>query len=209
MRSGYKGVVVFKLPSKSACSEGPIHFVARIGSILVAWTGLVRPLRDPGDCVDYIKRAIGLPGDEIQMIEGVLHVNGQKVGMEEAPNFSEPKGTDGEAQLLSECTNEPVPQGGNCEREQWIEELPGGRKHAILNLGNRSVDNTPVITVKPGHILFMGDNRDNSVDSRFPSVGQVPIENLIGRAEVIALSSEGAFWEVWDWRWSRFFKAID
>ncbi|MEL7154724.1 MAG: S26 family signal peptidase, partial [Pseudomonadota bacterium] len=53
-----------------------------------------------------------------------------------------------------------------------------------------------------------GDNRDNSVDSRFSSVGQVPVENLIGRAEVIALSSEGAFWQIWKWRISRFFKSI-
>ena len=202
-------VVVFKLPSKSECSEGPVRFVGRIGSILLAWVGVARPLQDPADCVDYIKRAIGLPGDRIQMIDGVLHVNGQRVGMERAENFSEPKGTDGEVHRLSNCANAPVPQGGTCEIEHWIEELPGGRKHSVLNLGTMAVDNTPVLTVKPGHILFMGDNRDNSIDSRFPQVGQVPVENLIGRAEVIALSSEGAFWEIWKWRWSRFFKAID
>ena len=64
------------------------------------------------------------------------------------------------------------------------------------------------MTVQEGHILFMGDNRDNSVDSRFASVGQVPVENLIGRADVIALSSAGAFWQFWKWRFSRFFKSI-
>lgn len=196
-------VVVFKHPKQDACSEGPLEMATRLGKVLIG-----QPARDPGDCIDYIKRVIGLPGDKVQMIDGVLHINGQRVGMERTDNFSEPKSIHGERLRLSNCANAPVPQGGVCEIEHWIEELPGGRKHSVLNLSNTQVDTTGEMTVREGHILFMGDNRDNSVDSRFASVGQVPVENLIGRAEVIALSSEGAFWQIWKWRIARFFKSI-
>jgi signal peptidase I len=202
-------VVVFKHPRLDECSEGPVGFVTRLGTILLSIPGLATAKRDPGDCVDYIKRVIGLPGDQVQMIDGVLHINGQRVGMTPTDNFVERKSLDGQYRRLQGCLNEPVPQNGACEIEQWIEELPGGRKHSVLNLTETPVDNTQLIKVKEGHILFMGDNRDNSVDGRFPEVGQVPLENLIGRADIIALSSEGAFWQFWNWRWSRFFKSIE
>ncbi|MEM9783703.1 MAG: signal peptidase I, partial [Pseudomonadota bacterium] len=101
-----------------------------------------------------------------------------------------------------------------------VETLPdGGPVHRILNIegevgGNpgsarRNQDNTPVFDVPEGHFFFMGDNRDNSVDSRFPEVGVVPFENLIGRADVIALSSDGPFWQIWNWRGDRFFRSIE
>lgn len=202
-------VVVFKLPSKDTCSENPVDFVVRLGSLLGAAVGVTRPIQDPGDCIDYIKRVVGLPGDEVQMVDGVLHINGQRTGMTRTDNFVERKTLDGQHHRLQACVNEPVPQSGICEIEHWIEELPGGRQHSVLNLTQTPADNTPVIKVKEDHILFMGDNRDNSVDGRFPAVGQVPLENLIGRADVIALSSEGAFWQLWNWRWSRFFKSIE
>ena len=196
-------VVVFKLPSASACSEGPLQFAGRFATNMGAWVGLSRYDPGPNDCIDYIKRVVGLPGDEVQMIDGVLHINGQKAGMVRQENFVEPK-TPG-----TSCLNGPTAQGGPCELEHWIEELPGGRKHSVLNERITHVDNTPLIKVKPGHVLFFGDNRDNSRDGRFPDVGQVPLENLIGRADVIALSSGGAFWELWKWRGSRFFKSIE
>ncbi|MEM6663475.1 MAG: signal peptidase I [Pseudomonadota bacterium] len=198
-------VVVFKHPKKDTCSEGPLEMIARTGK----WF-LGQRTRAPDDCVDYIKRVIGLPGDTVQMKDGILHINGQRVGLERVENFSEPKGTQGERQRLSTCANAPVPQGGVCEIAHYVEELPGGKRHSILDLGRSSVDNTPEFTVKVDHVLFMGDNRDNSVDSRFVNqVGQVPLENLIGRADVIAISSAGAFWEVWKWRLDRLFKSIE
>lgn len=196
-------VVVFKHPKKDQCSEGPIALASRLVKVLLS-----QPVRSPDDCIDYIKRAIGLPGDKVQMIDGILHINGQQVGMTRADNFVEPKSADGEHFRVTNCANAPVPQGGLCEYEHWIEELPGGRKHSVLNLSDTGADNTPVIAIPDGHILFMGDNRDNSTDGRFASVGLVPLENLIGRAEVVALSSEGAFWQIWKWRIDRFFKSI-
>ncbi len=105
-------VVVFKHPKKDPCSEGPVEFVARIGSALLSTVGLTRPMRDPDDCVDYIKRVIGLPGDTIQMIDGVLNINGVAVGMTRDEDFFEPKGLEGEVMSLSGCLNEPVAQGG-------------------------------------------------------------------------------------------------
>jgi signal peptidase I len=202
-------VVVFKHPRKDDCSEGPVEFGARIGSALFSIVGVTRPIPDPDDCVDYIKRVIGLPGDEIQMIDSVLHINGEPVGMTRAKDFIEPKGLEGEISALTGCQNEPVGPGGPCAIATWTETLSNGREHAILDLRETFVDNTPVLKVQEGHVLFMGDNRDNSVDSRFPEVGQVPLENLIGRAEIVALSSAGAFWEVWKWRFDRFFKTIE
>lgn len=202
-------VVVFKRPGMDACSEGPLEFGARIGSALLSVVGIARPLRDPNDCVDYIKRVVGLPGDRIQMIDGVLHINGQPVEMLPAEDFVEVKGLDSESFAMQGCRNEPVPQGGECALESWTEVLPNGVAHPILNLAELPQDNTPVFTVQPDHVFFMGDNRDNSVDSRFPDVGQVPVENLIGRAEIVALSSSGAFWQIWKWRFGRFFDGID
>ena len=197
-------VVVFKHPKKDACTEGPIGFVTRLGQNIL---GRFDP--GPQDCVDYIKRVIGLPGDRVQMIDGVLHINGQRVGLERTDPFIEPKSTKGEALSTRPCLNEPVPQGGPCEYAHFIEELPGGRRHFFFYVRSTTVFYTPEFIVEEGHILFLGDNRDNSVDSRFASVGQVPLENLIGRADVIALSSAGAFWEVWKWRGARFFKSIE
>lgn len=202
-------VVVFKKPGEDVCSEGPLGFGLRMINNIASIIGVTRARSGPNDCTDYIKRVVGLPGDTIEMKEGVLYVNGERVGMTRAPNFAEPKGTDGEVHRLSNCANAPVPQGGTCEIEHWIEELPGGRRHSVLDLAETRVDDIGPFKVEPDKLFFMGDNRDNSVDSRFPEVGQVPLENLIGRAEVIAISSAGAFWEIWKWRGDRLFKSIE
>lgn len=201
-------VVVFKHPQKDACSEDPIEFGIRFAGNLGAIIGVTRYDPGPNDCIDYIKRVVGLPGDTVQMIDGVLHINGQRVGMTRTDNFVEPKSTQGEYRLVGGCLNDPVSLGGPCEFEHWIEELPGGRKHSVLNLADQRSDNTSVYNVEAGMVMFLGDNRDNSQDSRFSGVGQVPVENLIGRADVIAISSAGAFWKLWQWRAERFFKSI-
>lgn len=202
-------VVVFKHPRQDVCSEGPVDFSLRFAGNIGAIFGLTRYDGGPNDCVDYIKRVIGLPGDEVQMVDGILHINGQRVGMTRTDNFVEPKSTQGDNRLVGGCLNDPISLGGPCEFEHWIEELPGGRKHSVLNLGDRREDNTGVFKVEADHILFLGDNRDNSQDSRFASVGQVPVENLVGRADLIAISSADAFWKLWEWRGNRFFKSIE
>ena len=207
-------VVVFKRPGEDICSEGPVETVVGfLGSLFGRGGG------GPSDCVDYVKRVVGLPGDTVQVKAGILHLNGEALPTERAGVFAEPKDAHGNSHSRPRCINEPVPAGGECLKELWRETLPNGRVHPVLNIngavGDPSAprysgpDNTPVFEVPEGHLFFMGDNRDNSVDSRFPEIGMVPFENLIGRAEIIALSSGGAFWQVWDWRFDRFFELIE
>jgi signal peptidase I len=151
------------------------------------------------DSVDYIKRVIGLPNDKIQMIGGVLHINGKPVERERIEDFVE---TDAD--------------GTTTRAKRWRETLPNGVSYTTLNLVDNSFySNTPVYEVPPGHYFMMGDNRDNSQDSRVMSaVGFVPLENIIGRAQLIFFSVlEGDHaWEVWRWpwsvRWNRVFSLI-
>ncbi len=149
---------------------------------------------------DYIKRVVGLPGDRIQVISGVLHINGQPVLRERVEDY----------QTVDEY-------GRSTAVPRYKETFPDGSSHFIIELkGDRAYwDNTEVYTVKPGHYFMMGDNRDNSTDSRDEAnVGQVPAENLVGRAEIVFFSiDEGAsLWRFWEWpqriRWNRLFERI-
>jgi signal peptidase I len=152
------------------------------------------------DAVDYIKRVIGLPGDRIQMINGTLQINGQPVQRELVEDFVE---TDAHQGVLRPSS--PGYAGATTRTRRWRETLPNGVSYTTLSLaGNGFYANTQVYEVPPGHYFMMGDNRDNSSDSRvLNGVGYVPFENFIGRAEVIFFSvAQGAHaWEVWRWPW--------
>ncbi len=170
--------------------------------------------RHPVDGTDFIKRLIGLPGDRIQMKGGVLHLNGEPVEIEPAGEFVEKFTPQGPMRIRPRCANGVVGLGADCIKERYIETLPGGRSHAILDIGPQRADNTGVFTVPEGHYFFMGDNRDNSTDSRFPQavggVGFVPYENLIGRANRVIFSSAGrSMLFFWTWRGDRFFEGLE
>lgn len=177
--------------------------------------GDVAVFRHPVNGTDLIKRLIGLPGDTIQVKDGVLWINGAEVPQTPAGTFDEIYEPQGPMGNLPRCENAPVGQGGICSRSRAVETLPNGRQHDVLNIdANGYGDNTDVFTVPPGHYFFMGDNRDNSTDSRFSQtvggVGMLPAENLIGRADRIIFSSAGRrMWFFWTWRADRFFKAIE
>ncbi len=204
-------VVVFKHPKKDACSEGPVESVV---SFVQRLTGTYASYVD--DCADYVKRVIGLPGDEIQVVGSQVWLNGKPLLTERIEDFIELRVPRGNPPRPPRCMA-PVPAiGGECIKEQWIETFPNGFSHPVLNIDGvmgdpgsspPGPDNTKVFKVPEGHFFFMGDNRDNSLDSR-ADVGFVPFENLIGRADMILFSSDGPIWELWNWRSDRFFKMI-
>ncbi|UDL95405.1 signal peptidase I [Lichenihabitans sp. PAMC28606] len=152
---------------------------------------------------DYIKRVIGLPGDKIQLVESRLIINGQMVAREPTTKV---------------MTRDQF--GHDVEVPTYLETLPGGVTHQIIQINgdNGFYSNTPVYTVPPGNYFMMGDNRDNSTDSRVSpdqdGVGYVPFENFVGRAELIFFSIDDTapVWEFWRWptsiRWDRLLKPV-
>ncbi len=140
---------------------------------------------------DFIKRIVGLPGDHIQVKGGILYINDTPVQRDRIDNY--------------------VDEQGNSYI-QYIETLPNGVKHRIIEThgDDGSLDDTPVFVVPPGHYFAMGDNRDDSSDSRTDVVGYLPAENLVGRAEIMFFSTDGSarWWEFWNWpfaiRYGRF-----
>lgn len=149
---------------------------------------------------DFIKRVIGLPGDTIQMINGQVHLNGQAVQRELVDDFIEEQ-RNGRAIRIS----------------RFRETLPNGRSYFTLDqVNNGPADNTPLYEVPEGHYFMMGDNRDNSTDSRFARyVGFVPHENLIGPAQILFFSFDDRtrWYEFWRWpisvRFSRLLDAVE
>ena len=168
--------------------------------------------------VDYIKRVIGLPGDTVQMQGGVLHLNGVAVPKQRIADFEV---------AVSPNTNCYSPQFAAkaadgtdvCRYPRFRETLPGGRSYEVLDFGQRPQDDTSPVVVPEGMLFLMGDNRDNSEDSRFEAVpgggiGLVPQDNLVGRARVMMFSTDGsAEWiKPWTWfsaaRWNRIGETI-
>jgi len=137
----------------------------------------------PNPAIDYIKRVVGLPGDKIQMRDGILYINDQAVKRERAP----------ENYIDDETGRGPVPV--------FIETLPNGVSYKTLDVNPRSLgDNTQVFEVPEGHYFMMGDNRDNSADSRFEA-GFVPLENFVGRADVVFFSIKDRSHPLAIWKW--------
>lgn len=160
--------------------------------------GDVAVFRLPRDTsIDYIKRVIGLPGDRVQMRQGRLYINGTLVPRRKVSDYKE-----------------ETAYGSKLRSQRYIETLPGGVEHVIIEANDYSpFDDTREYVVPEGHYFMMGDNRDNSQDSR-ADVGFVPLENFIGRAEFTfySFADSTSLWEFWKWptsvRWERLFRSI-
>jgi signal peptidase I len=169
--------------------------------------------RHPTNNTDFVDRLIGLPGDTIQIQNGHLHINGTAVGLESAGDFEETMFRQGPWSRFPRCANGPVGHGADCLKPQFLETLPEGSQYHILSIGNQASDHTGVFRVPNNHYFVMGDNRDNSIDSRIPQVtdgvGFVPKANLIGRVDLIVFSSAGqSLLHFWAWRKERFFQWV-
>ena len=146
--------------------------------------------------IDYIKRLVGLPGDKIQMIDGILHINDIPVKRKKIRS---------ETKLIN---------NGQIRNVLIYEEtLPNNISYETFDIGNTRADNTSEIFIPEDSYFFMGDNRDNSKDSRF--VGSVPKNNLVGKAQIIFFATEGGSTILEFWRWpfdiqiDRLFKMIN
>ncbi len=158
-----------------------------------------RPVPDPDR--DFIKRVIGMPGDRIQVINGVLHINGQAVERELIG-------------VTEECPDQTGPLMG--EVHTYRETLPNGVSYITCDKGMTELDNTRVFEVPEGHYFMMGDDRDNSADSRVPSVvGFVPYDNLVGPAQFVVVSFDRStsLFQPWTlftgFRADRFLKSVE
>ncbi len=159
----------------------------------------------PDRKTDYIKRLIGMPGDRVQMRDGIVYLNGKAIPKKLVGTFKNPECDRG----YRGCVN--------VSFKVYQETLPNGVKYKVLDERKSRYDTTKEFVVPTGHYFMMGDNRDNSSDSRV-SVGFVPFEYLIGRADIIFFSAAteipGNFvlTRPWNWpgaiRWSRFMKII-
>ena len=146
--------------------------------------------------IDYIKRLVGLPGDKIQMIDGILHINDIPIKRKKIRS---------ETKLIN---------NGQIRNVLVYEEtLPNNISYETFDMGNTRADNTSEIFIPEDSYFFMGDNRDNSKDSRF--VGSVPKNNLVGKAQIIFFATEGGSTILEFWRWpfdiqiDRLFKMIN
>ena len=182
--------------------------------------------KHPIDRVDYVKRVIGLPGDRVETVNGQVVLNGKPIPKVRIADFVLPIAADGRC-IESQFAQQQRDGSLACHYPRFRETLPGGVSYDVLDLGPSGAsnpwgvdaDNAPAVTVPAGDVFVMGDNRDDSEDSRFPAiagqgVGMLPIENIAGRASFMFFSTDGsASWlKPWTWftaaRWSRIGRAI-
>lgn len=158
--------------------------------------GDIAVLKSPSDGSDWIKRVIGLPGDTVELKNGAVILNGKPLAREQVAN------TEIKVSPNSHCAHFPQFSARSsdgedvCSYPTFRETLPNGRSYLTFDLANTTRDNFGPVTVPVGTVFFLGDNRDNSQDSRVPpevgGLGMVPVENLVGRAEFTTFSVDGS-----------------
>jgi signal peptidase I len=203
-------VMVAKWPYGYSRFSFPFGFPAFEGRILerAPKRGDVVVFRHPSENSDLIKRVIGLPGDSIELREGMLVLNGKPITRQALPRFKLPVSANTPCKVVPPATAMVERTGGGavCVYPAYRETLPGGPSYTVLDQVDRGpADNRPPVTVPDGHVFLMGDNRDDSLDSRFSptagGVGFVPIERLVGRAMMTFWSTDGSasYWKPWTW----------
>jgi signal peptidase I len=190
------------------------YLLVRSGAPVNLARGDIVVLRNPVDGDKQIKRIIGFGGDSVALVNGVVILNGAPLPQQPAGRFSEIMAAQGPLGLRPRCENGLVGDGRECTKSMSIETLPDGRSYGVLNIeaGGPS-DTFAQITIPPDHLFVLGDNRDNSLDSRFVAevggLGLVPDSYVIGVARRVAFSAQGRFMlMLWTWRLSRILVAV-
>ena len=203
-------LLVAKWPYGYSRFSFPFHFPPFEGRILAKLPrrGDVAVFRPPGAEIDYVKRVIGLPGDRVEVRGGTLYLNGRRAARDSAERFAMPISANSRCKVVPPASQRVAREAGRdyCLYFTFRETLPGGPSYRVIDqVESARADDFSEIRVPPGHIFLMGDNRDDSLDSRFSPVeggiGLVPVENLVGRALMTFWSTDGSavYWQPWTW----------
>ena len=193
--------------SRHSFPFGIASFDGRIGANLPE-RGDIVVFRYPGSDQDYVKRVIGLPGDMIEMRDGALLLNGDPVQRTRIGDYLMPISANSPCRFVDETRKREVTGDDGerlCAYPRYRETLPGGRSYEVIDQARSIADETEVAMVPEGHVFVMGDNRDDSLDSRFSlsdgGVGMLPVENLVGRALITFFSTDGSAEWLKPWTW--------
>lgn len=203
-------VLVAKWPYGYSRYSFPFQFPPFDGRILsrLPERGDVVVFRPPGNNTDFVKRVIGLPGDTVEVRGGTLIVNGQPVPRSDMEPVGIPISPNSPCRVVGGAT--PMIRGSgddrSCVYPTYGETLPKAANYSVIDqVDSALADNVPATKVPAGRLFLMGDNRDDSLDSRFSAaeggIGLVPIDNIIGRAATIVWSTDGSSSYVKPWTW--------
>jgi signal peptidase I len=203
-------LVVAKWPFGYSRYSFPFGFPSFSGRLFehVPQRGDVVVFRHPSENADLVKRVIGLPGDTVAIQGGELILNGRPLPREELPPYAMPISANSPCKVVPPATSMITEVNGRayCSYPAYRETLPGGPSYTVFDqVDGGPADDFGPVRVPAGHVFLMGDNRDDSLDSRFSAaeggIGMVPVENLIGRALVTFWSTDGSasYWKPWTW----------
>ncbi|MEO5611656.1 MAG: signal peptidase I [Sphingomicrobium sp.] len=204
-------LLVAKWPYGYSRFSFPLGFPPISGRLLshLPQRGDVVVFRPPGNDSDFVKRVIGLPGDTIEVRDGMLVLNGKPLPRQALPPFAMPISANSPCKVVPPASPMVTSLGEGrafCLYPAYRETLPGGPSYTVLDqVDNPRADDVPAVRVPAGHLFMMGDNRDDSLDSRFSEaeggIGFVPLENLVGRALFTFWSTDGTASYVKPWTW--------
>jgi signal peptidase I len=202
-------LVVAKWPYGYSRFSFPFGFPSYRGRLFehLPRRGDVVVFRHPSENADLIKRVIGLPGDTVELRGGEVILNGRPMPREALAPVAIAISANSPCRVVPPGVPAVTAVGDRrlCLYPAYRETLPGGPSYTVLDQVETAADDFPPVKVPAGHVFMMGDNRDDSLDSRFPAaeggVGMVPMENLIGRATVTFWSTDGSasYWKPWTW----------